>query len=145
MSNTETLAMEFLKELKPNSHILNIREGYIGLTWINPSYTLDGLFYDQTENSFYILSKENFSGSYEKTLKVETTSYLFRDFVNQEKPLCKQGSGTQTCSECRKKIRRWSEFFDEECGIIIRNNNCQKIIRIFVFTPRTKAIGNVCM
>lgn len=130
------LAMEFLKKLKPNSHILNIREENVILTWINPNYTLDELFYDQTENSLYVLSKENFSRSDEKTMKVETTLELFRDFVNQEKPLCRQGSGAQTCSECRRKIRRWSEFFDEEYGIIVRNNNCQERTRIFVFAPK---------
>jgi hypothetical protein len=133
----EVAAMKFLKKMNPNNEILSIRDGCVGLTWVDPFYKLDGLIFDQTENSFYIITNEIFSDSYERQMKLEVTIELFEKFIQQDKPKCNLGS-SGNCSKCRKKIRRWLEFFDEESGIIIRKNNKTKILVLNPVPKKTK-------
>ena len=119
----DTLALEYLKKRKPENKILNIREENIVLIWTEPNYELDGLIYDQTENTFYVIVRENFSDDDIKRLKIEATLEEFRKFITYDKPICKKGSGRGSCLTCRRKIRMWLEFFDPECGCIIREND----------------------
>lgn len=128
----DTLALEYLKKMKPGNKILNIREENIVLRWTEPNYGLDGLIYDQTENTFYVIVQENFLDDDIKRLKIEATLEEFRKFITDDKPICKKGYGRESCLTCRSKIRRWIEFFDPDSGCIIRENDTKKDTKIFV-------------
>ena len=119
----DELALEYLKKRKPENKILNVREENIVLRWTEPNYELDGLIYDESENTFYVIVKDNFSDDDEKRIKVEEYLVHFRNFIMGEKP---------SCHDCRRKIRKWSEFFDPVSGIIIRSDEKKVYTKIFV-------------
>lgn len=111
--NKTILALEYLRKTNPNNKYTSVFQDEVYNKWIHPpDLVIYGLIYDETENIFYIVESN----------KTEETLEKFSQFIRMDKPPIRH---------C--ELRRWSFFFDKECGIV--SGNKERTTATIFLTP----------
>ena len=116
------LALEYLRNNFPTNQYTNVfKDGSISNKWKDPDFELDGLIYDETANSFYMVESK-YHLTHKQLSSTKNASRHFRDFVGSIRP---------DLRTARIAARRWDSFFGES-GVVDLSVKDNTTVHVFL-------------